>query len=305
MSVKEIKETKHQNELREYLQQILNKELPENLYESLQDGLTLLEMSNYFLESKITPQKPTNPFIKRDNVTTFIKNLRSEGLSESDLFVTEDLFEGRYLPVEICILAFLREMEKRGKNIPKNLFLEKNIPKPPTFIIHEKKPKDLNSAAKKQTSEKKKAGNTNFFYAAEETFKAPKVDIHGSIPRQINENYKQNMKSASKENVSVNSFFAQEKTFNAPKVDIHRSIPRQINENYKQNMRSNTEEDESKKFLYAEEESFSAPKVDIHAPLDRQIKGDFYNYSGPNKIVSSETLEKSQEEEKKSEGKSE
>lgn len=244
--MKEIK--KYEDNLHDFMVKILKEDLPINLYENFKDGVLLIKLYNYFFpEKSILINKPINVFKMRENLILFINGCKDLGVHESDLFVTEDLFEPRYRNVELCIIAFFNELnklEKYNNIIPKELLVDDSIPQNIQIpIIKTQKSYIKKPVINKKPPTKNKYDNLCLGEIGSK-FRPPKLDIHSNLNRQI-------------------------------QGDFHKySGPNKTKTN---NITSNV--------FYESGQSFKPPKLDIHANLSRQIQGDFHKYSGPNKEV--------------------
>ncbi|KAG9289193.1 hypothetical protein G9A89_022502 [Geosiphon pyriformis] len=102
-----------QKAARDFIEQTLVSPLSnEDFHKSLQDGVILCSLMNK-LKPNIIPQisKKDLPFVKRENISNFLKAARQFGLHNSDLFETVDLFEGKDMDrVVATILAIARIM---------------------------------------------------------------------------------------------------------------------------------------------------------------------------------------------------
>ncbi|KAF7702897.1 Calponin-2 [Cucumispora dikerogammari] len=238
--------TKCETEMHSFFQQVLGKELPTPFYESLVDGITLLEIYKHYFPGQTTQiHKPIHAFKMRENLFLFIEKCRNLGVEESDLFVTEDLFEKRYINVEMCILAFLgkvNEIPKYKNSIPKKLLEDPSIPENP-YIPVIRTPKDIDTKSSNNKTKTVNKCENYCFGEIDSSFKPPKLDIHANLPRQVTGNFAE---------------------YSGPN-------------------KSKAQQEYSGMF-YEAGETFKPPKIDIHADLPRQIKGDFKEDSGPDKI---------------------
>jgi len=78
---------------------------------SLKSGVILCELINVIWPGTIKSISKSNmPFNQRENIVSYLKACKDKGMRETDLFVTQDLFEGDNLGVvvdNICALGVL------------------------------------------------------------------------------------------------------------------------------------------------------------------------------------------------------
>jgi len=105
----------------------------DNFHDSLKDGVLLCKLVN-----KINPKKKAKfkknakmPFVARENITAYIDGCKRIGVSEHDLFVTGDLYEGKAMK-QVVTNIFALSAKAREKQLIDGPFIgakraEKNI----------------------------------------------------------------------------------------------------------------------------------------------------------------------------------
>jgi hypothetical protein len=82
-----------------------------DFHSSLKSGVLLCELINAIWPNTIKSISKSNmPFNQRENIASYLSACKSKGLRETDMFVTQDLFEGDNLLVvvdNICALGVL------------------------------------------------------------------------------------------------------------------------------------------------------------------------------------------------------
>lgn len=77
-----------ENELKSWVQQRTGEAIHGNFMQGLKNGVVLCKLVN------VKHNKPGMAFMERENIEKFNQKCRQLGLNDSDLFVTQDLYEG-------------------------------------------------------------------------------------------------------------------------------------------------------------------------------------------------------------------
>jgi len=89
---------------------------PASIQEWLKSGVLLCQLLNSLWPQTIVQiNSGKMPFVQRENVAAYLTGCRKVGLRETDLFVTEDLFEGKNLIVVIDNICALGQLAKDKK----------------------------------------------------------------------------------------------------------------------------------------------------------------------------------------------
>jgi hypothetical protein len=94
-----------------WIETVTKKKFSGSFQDSLKSGALLCELINVIWPGTIkTIQTSSAPFVQRENIVAYLNACKNKGMRETDLFVTQDLFEGSNLNVvvdNICALGVL------------------------------------------------------------------------------------------------------------------------------------------------------------------------------------------------------
>jgi len=118
-NLKRMTSKEQQQECRWWIETITGNSFkdPDDFHGSLKDGVLLCQMAN-----KINPKKKarfkkkaTMPFVARENIAAYIDACKRIGVSEHDLFVTGDLYEGQSMKQVVTnIFAVSAKAREKG-----------------------------------------------------------------------------------------------------------------------------------------------------------------------------------------------
>jgi len=94
-----------------WVESLTKKKFPDTFHNSLKSGVLLCDLINSIWPGSVKNiSKMSMPFNQRENIVAYLAACKSKGMRETDLFVTQDLFEGDNLGVvvdNICALGVL------------------------------------------------------------------------------------------------------------------------------------------------------------------------------------------------------
>jgi len=94
-----------------WIESLTKNKFSDTFHNSLKSGVKLCELINVIWPGTIKSiSKSTMPFNQRENIVAYLKACKDKGMRETDLFVTQDLFEGDNLGVvvdNICALGIV------------------------------------------------------------------------------------------------------------------------------------------------------------------------------------------------------
>ncbi|KAM0677466.1 hypothetical protein BDAP_001967 [Binucleata daphniae] len=100
----------HDNiDLKIWISKIINKEIEQNLFDALSDGVLLCILVNCIKPNEIKIQKTYNVFQRMANISNFLIFAKNIGVPDEELFSSIDLAEKKNIKqVEICLYSFSR-----------------------------------------------------------------------------------------------------------------------------------------------------------------------------------------------------
>jgi len=104
-----------------WIEALTGEKLTGNLQKDLMSGVTLCKAINKISPGTVSKINTNNmPFLQRENIAAYLSGCRKLGMRETDLFVTQDLYEGDNIVVVIDNLCSLGLIAKnlKGYNGP-------------------------------------------------------------------------------------------------------------------------------------------------------------------------------------------
>jgi len=118
-NLKRMTSKEQQQECRWWIETITGNSFkdPNDFHGSLKDGVLLCQMANKIYPKKKArfKKKATMPFVARENIAAYIDACKRIGVSEHDLFVTGDLYEGQSMKQVVTnIFAVSAKAREKG-----------------------------------------------------------------------------------------------------------------------------------------------------------------------------------------------
>jgi len=105
-----------ENAARVWIEALTRRKLSGSLQEELKSGVVLCELINAIQPGTVSAiNKGSQPFVQRENIAAYLKGCKSLGMKETDLFVTQDLFEGDNIVVVIDNIFSLGIVAKNSR----------------------------------------------------------------------------------------------------------------------------------------------------------------------------------------------
>jgi len=101
-------------ECQEWIESVVGEKFPSDFQESLKSGVTLCKLLNKIKSGTVENiNKSKMPFSQRENIENYLKGCKALGMKETDLFVTQNLFEGDNMVVVIDNIYALGALAKK------------------------------------------------------------------------------------------------------------------------------------------------------------------------------------------------
>jgi len=107
-----------EKEVMDWIEAVMGEPLPKGEYEEvLKNGVVLCKLMNKISPGAIAKFKESGPaFLLMENVQSFLKAIKTYGVSDEEVFQTPDLFEARNIPqVTLCLYALARTTQKHSE----------------------------------------------------------------------------------------------------------------------------------------------------------------------------------------------
>mmetsp|Transcript_44706 Transcript_44706/g.109719 ORF Transcript_44706/g.109719 Transcript_44706/m.109719 type:complete len:119 (-) Transcript_44706:77-433(-) len=98
------------DEAREFIESKAGRKLDGELGDALRDGVALCELANALKPGAVVKvNRGRMPFLKMENIASFLEFAAANGVQSSELFQTVDLYEQRNVAAVVdCVLAVKR-----------------------------------------------------------------------------------------------------------------------------------------------------------------------------------------------------
>jgi len=102
-------------EARAFIESTSGKSIGPSFQNGLKDGLILCAMMNALKPGSCKTSNGKMPFVQMENINSYVAACKAYGLSESDLFLTVELYEAKNMNAVVSnVLAVKRQAGKRG-----------------------------------------------------------------------------------------------------------------------------------------------------------------------------------------------